>query len=244
VTRQEYLEALEKALINSGVRDYAEIVLEYGRHFDIKYAHGYSEEETAVTLAPPDVIASQYSDIGHIGRSPAWVARRVGVIAGAVALDVIVLPFFLVLFAWVAAVGAIALGSAASGFFCVAGIGSYSIGATQVVYIPEMPYISLLLAGFAFFSLAAFAAVSALFCCLYVFQISRKYLRWHKNAVGSGVRNTLPLPLKPWISPGMRKAMSAIVLVSAVIFGVAVVSCFVSMVIAARSMTPWVVWGW
>lgn len=245
MTRQEYLDALEDALIAAGVRDHTRIVQEYARHFDTKYAYGYGEEETAATLAPPEVIAGQYTDIAHTdGAGIKGRPVRAALIAGFVLLDIVLAPVFILLFAVVAALCAVMLSGVAAGICCAAAMYDVSIGGVRVLFLPEMPYVSALLIGFAVFAFAALALVVAVYCCLYAVQLLRKYLRWHKKAIGKGVRYLLPLPVKPWIGPMLRKALSLTAVFAAILFGAALAASFVSMVIASGTVTPWVTWRW
>ena len=47
MNKQEYLMGLEKALKAAHVRDSADILEEYGEHFDMKLQDGFGEEEIA-----------------------------------------------------------------------------------------------------------------------------------------------------------------------------------------------------
>ena len=245
MNRQEYLSALEKALVTAGVREYTDIMEEYSEHFNRKTADGYGEEEIAARLAPPQEIAGQYREIGKNGsiRSGGTATNAVLTI-GVVFLDIIVIPIIIMFFVCIFAFGIFTFSCVIAGILCIIFGQSVGIGDVQVLTIPPMPYISALLIGITLLALAFIAAVGTENCRLYVAQMVRKYARWHKNVLGKSRGIDPPLPLHPWITAKKRKVMRSIALVSLVIFTIGLVSGFMSMVFAARSVEPWHVWHW
>ena len=245
MNKNEYLSTLDNALKAANVQDRAEVIEEYTEHFDLKLADGYSEEEIAAKLAPPDEIAKQFGEASSGGND---VSKRnetsVKAIktTGVVILDIIVAPIYFTLWTLVFALGVTTLSFLLTGFFVAIGIQYF--GNSGIVMIPYMPIFSRLIVSLAILSLAALSAVGTEYCRLYVMQIGRKYLRWHKNLLSSKGFLSPPLPLNPWISPIKRRVMRNISLYAIIVFAVSLVAGIGSMIFAARSIEPWHVWGW
>ena len=241
MTRDEYLAALDRALIAVGVRDRADILEEYSEHFDMKVADGYGEEEIAARLASPEEIAGQYKEITQEGGGKTGgIATRIIMVIGVVFADIFAGAFLIILYAWVIGLGVVSLSSAVAGVFTLTG----NNVVRGVVIIPDMPLISALLLGAALLALAVLFAVGTENCRLYVTQMLRAYARWHKNTLSKSGRVAPQLPLQPWISQRKRKVMRIILIVSLVVFAIAFLSGLGSMIIAAGSLEPWHVWGW
>jgi len=233
MNKQEYLYELERALKASHVRDSADILEEYAEHFDRKLKDGYGEEEIAARLASPKDIAGQFAEIKPAGGAGKGV--RAVLATGLGFADIVVGSFFIMLYAWVLALGAFAIVCAGLGFAVAAGIPLWNI-------IPEMPYYCALFLGTALLALAVLTSMGTEYCRLYTTQLLRVYIRWHRKVMGDSGRP--PLTMHPQIGAKKRRIMRNIVLVSLVIF----VLCFVvglgSMMIAAGSIEPWHVWHW
>ena len=245
MNKQEYLIALEKSLTAAGVRDNADILEEYAEHFKRKSADGYSEEEIAARLAPPGEIAGQFSDINpKVSTKTSGKIGKAFLTIGVILIDIIVAPIFVMLFAWTFTFGIFALVSAAAGVICAVVGHSMSLGDGLVLQIPQMPHISAVLIGITVFALGLISAIGTEYCRLYVSQMLRKYMRWHSNVLSKSKSVSPPLPLHPWITPKKGRAMRTITLVSLVIFVIAFVAGFISMMVAARSVEPWHVWHW
>ena len=240
MNRQEYLKSLDNALSAVGVRDRNDILEEYSEHFDMKAADGFGEEETAARLAPPDAIARQYSEFGSKSSGKtSGAAPRAAIMTGLVSADIFVGSFFVIMYAWVIVLGILSLASAIAGVFTVTGVSLVR----GVVLIPAMPYICALLLGISLLALAVLAAFGTEFCRLYVTQMFRAYARWHGSVAGGG-QTSPPLPAHPVLKPKKRRIMRNVTLVALVVFAIAFVAGFVSMMIAAGSFEPWHVWGW
>jgi uncharacterized membrane protein len=244
MNRQEYLSTLEKSLTAAGVRDNADIIEEYAEHFKRKSADGYSEEETAARLAPPEEIAGQFCEISQketTGKGGS-ITRTFLTIA-VVFLDIIIAPIFIMLYAWTFTFGLFAFTCALTGALCIVVGHSLSIGDTLILQMPQMPYISAVLTGITVLALMLISAVGTEYCRLYVSQILKKYKRWHSNILSNkGV--SPPLSLHPWITAKKSRIMRTIALVSLVVFVIALVAGLASMMITARSIEPWHVWHW
>jgi len=243
MNRQEYLTTLEKALKDAGVQESAEILEEYAEHFDMKAVDGYGEEEIAVRLAPPEDIAGQFKEMERRDSRSAGGAAKVVLTIGCVLADIAIAPLFLVLYAWALVFGVFSIACACAGTLIIAGFDNIALYGLSV-HLPTLPYISAVFLGISLFALAVLSAVWTEFCRLYITQMLKAYARWHTNTLGSSDSILPPLPLYPWVSAKKRRIMRTLALVSLVVFAIVFVVGFASMVIAARSVQPWHVWGW
>ena len=71
MNKNEYISRLEKALREHQAADVDEIMAEYTQHFDFKTDDGYTEEEVAARLAPPEEIAEQFAAVPQKKKRPA-----------------------------------------------------------------------------------------------------------------------------------------------------------------------------
>jgi len=244
MSRHEYLAALEKALIEAGVSDRADILEEYAEHFDMKTADGYGEEEIAARLAPPEEIAGQFKELSPQEEGkPNSVAVRIFTTIGVILSDVVAAPILIVFFAWVVLFGIFSVVCAITGVVFATGIEQFAIGNTLVT-VPTMPYICSLFLGITIFALAVMSGIGTEYFRLYVTQLLKKLIRWNKNLLGKKGPVSPPLPVHPWITARKRRILRMVALVSFVVFLVALVVSLVSMIIMARSIEPWHVWGW
>jgi len=245
MNKNEYLVKLDNALKSAGVQDRSDIIEEYTEHFDLKIADGYSEEEISARLAAPDELAQQFCDIGvnssELSKS-GGIASKIATHVGVIFLDIIVAPIYLMLLTFVLTLAVASLAFFITGIFTALGI--QSISGSGIALIPYMPLICRLLISIAILALGVLSAAGTEYCRMYVMQIGRKYLRWHKNLFSKKVSVSPPLPLNPWISPKKRRIMRSMVLISLIVFAVSFILGLVSMMISARSVEPWHVWGW
>ena len=113
MTRDEFMDKLERELAARRVPEPEDILAEYRRHFEYKLADGYSEEETAARLGDPAELAAQFepgeaeSGSGRGGSA----ARSALTWTGLIFADMFVLSFFAVFASWVLAVACAALAS-------------------------------------------------------------------------------------------------------------------------------------
>ena len=235
MNKREYLCELEKALKAAGVHGCADIIEEYAEHFDMKAADGYGEEETAARLSPPAEIAGQFQEIGSVsGR----MGNKAILTIGLAFVDIFAAAWFIMLYAWVIALGAAALACAAGGV-----LGILAVNLPWVNISEMMPFLCRLLLGVALLALAVLAACGAEYCRLYVTQMLRVYKRWHEASLCGG-HTSPPLPAHPTIQPKKRRAMRSATLIALVVFIVSFVSGLGSMMIATASLEPWHVWQW
>lgn len=136
MTKNEFLSRLEAELETRRVPEPEDILVEYRRHFEYKMADGYSEEEIAARLGPPEELAAQFEP-----ETPAKRAKRAGTARAAVTwtgfvfLDIFVLSFFLVFACWVLVVACAAV---AAGLTALCLLIPFDM--QPYVTLPEMPY--------------------------------------------------------------------------------------------------------
>lgn len=233
MNKQEYLSALAKALKSANVSGEDDILEEYGQHFDIKAADGYSEEEIAAKLAPPKEIAGQFALIATGDKK-----RNMFLVTAAVVLaDISACLLSIPLYAWVFALAALSVASAALGVFVALGYNMWSV-------LPQLPLAGALLFGIALLALAALAAIGTEYCRLYVTQLIKAYLHWRRSRIGKNRHVSPPLPIHPQIQAKKRRVMRGVVLVSLAVFALCFIAGFVSMAVSAGSLEFWHVWHW
>ena len=113
MTRDEFMDKLERELAARRVPEPEDILAEYRRHFEYKLADGYSEEETAARLGDPAELAAQFEP-GEAEQRPGRggsAARSALTWTGLIFADMFVLSFFAVFASWVLAVACTALAS-------------------------------------------------------------------------------------------------------------------------------------
>ena len=238
MNKQGYLHELEKALKSAGVSDCADIIEEYGEHFDMKLQDGYGEEEIAARLAPPKEIAEQFSEIKPTGmKSGSKIISAIGLSFA----DILIFPFFIMLYGFVVVLAAVTISCLVAGVFATVGIQAITGGG--VVLLPDMPYICALLLGISLLALAVLAAFGTEYCRLYVTQMLKVYLRWHKNMWGKST-GLPPMSGYPTINPKKRRIMRQFTLIALAVFAVSFIAGFASMMIAAGAPEFWHIWGW
>ena len=244
MNKQEYLAVFEKALKSAGMRDCADIIEEYSEHFDMKAADGYSEDEIAAKLGPPEEIAAQFKEI--VPEEGGRVVVRLFQAIGLFFADVMfAFPIFTSLYSWIISLCALAASSALAGVVLAAGVDRFA-WASPYINIPYMPYVCSLLIGITFLALAVLAAVGTIYCTLYITRLLKVYIRWHKIVWTGASRSvkTPPKPLHPVIAPKKRRLMRSVTLISIVIFAITLIAGFIMMVISAGAIEFWHVWNW
>ena len=233
MTKNEYLEKLGQELHKNKIADKEEILGEYAQHFAFKLADGFTEEEIAAKLGPPETVAAQfeqekrYAAFGPGGRLYIKMAMSVFAV-----FEVLV---FILFFAWVLAVAVSALASAAVG---VSLIGTFN----PAGLLPPMPYLSALILGLCLLAFAVLLAAGAFYFFAFSRQIVRATVRWHKN-VTSG-HALPPVPWSPQFSGKTRRTLRAVLLISVIVFGVTLVLGCVVSAFSAGALGFWHAWGW
>lgn len=242
MTKNEFLSRLEAELEARCVPEPEDILGEYRRHFEYKMADGYSEEEIAARLGPPEELAAQFEPA-----APAKSAKRAGTARAAVTwtgfvfLDIFVLSFFLVFACWVLVVACAAV---AAGLTALCLLIPFDM--QPYVNLPEMPYWCGAIYALALAALAVLSAEGCGYFSRLLVQLCRAYFRFHRNAIAAAAgRPVLPsLPCAPQLAPARRRRMRKVFLVSLIAFVLFAAAAFVTSVLTAGAVEYWHVWGW
>ncbi len=137
MNRIEFLKRLRERLDALAIGDVDEIVSQYEEHFAYKQADGAVPEEVAAKLRSPEQLAAQFATAGE-GKRPG--GSKALTVLGLVFTDLFAGMFFVVLYAWTAAVAVLSIASAVLGACLLAGFSPYSL-------IPGLPYEHSTMAG-------------------------------------------------------------------------------------------------
>jgi uncharacterized membrane protein len=210
------------------------VLSEYEQHFALKIADGYGEEEIAARLEKPEILAEQFAQAENGEKRG---AGRFFVGLGVCFLSVFAVAFLVALFAWVAVMGAFALGSMGLGMSLVSAQDPLRI-------IPPMPYAGSLIMGLSAVALSVLGVVGTAYSYLYARQLGRAYFRWARNKLDAGRRAYPSLPLHPQLNAIFRRRLRGVALVSLAAFGVSFIVGFAVMAGIAGSPGFWHVWRW
>ncbi len=233
MNKQEYMIELEKSLKTRKVADVEEILAEYEEHFQFKMADGYSEQEIAARLEQPAVIAEQFAAAGQTGGSRK--AQKAFLATGLAFADIGACLFLILFFSWVLVAGAFTLAVSALGV-CL--IGGFNIAGL----IPPMPYAASMVLGVSMAGLGVLSAVGTIYCWLYMAQLTKAYIRWHKNTLAGGV---YPAVSKhPGMSGKCRRRLRGVTGVALIVFGVALIAGVLVLFIHTGFQPFWHALGW
>lgn len=212
MNKQEYMTELEKALKMHKVHDIEDILDEYEQHFACKLADGYTQEEIAARLEQPAEMAKQFLNSAE-KRKTRSAGMKVLTAAGLYLTDLFILPFFVLLFSWVIIMFTMAISFTGFGICLICNV-------DIAVIIPVFPYLGRLFIGISLLGLSAVIFIGAIYCHLFFRQLSRAYMRWHKNMLHAGSGPVLPpLSKYPNISPKRKRRSRGIMMIALIIFG-------------------------
>ncbi len=231
MNKEKYLSILVKELYNNKVDDIDEIIAEYEEHFDRKILDGYSEEEIAVKLEKPEIIAKQF-----VIDTDKLIGASALTKIGLTLLDVVMIIIDVMLYCFVIAFGAIAIGLVATGVCLLIG------GNVVVAYIPIMPVIARMLFGISVLALSVMATVGTIYYSLFVIQLNKVYFHWHKKVmtgrIGPGYSVT------PKLVGKMKHRLRSLTLISSLVFVISFAVAYVYLTISAGAFGFWHVWHW
>lgn len=236
MNKQTYLSDLFNSLKANNVEDIEEIVAEYEEHFSRKMADGYTEEEISAKLGKPKEIAVQFAPVRQSagGKSAKKAVLRTGLVFS----DLFVSMFFIVMFAWVAVLGAFALSSAVLGFCMLI----KPLLPEGFLFIPYMPYAGGAVWGITFIALGALASVLTIYSNALTMQLGRAYLRWHKNTLSDG--KYPPLAMHPMLKDNARRKLRSLSLIALVVVGAGFIIGYVILASSAGALGFWHAWNW
>ena len=235
MNKKQYLDALQKELLQNGVTDVGDVLADYEAHFTRKALDGYTEEEIAHRLGNPVEIAADFlpdaAGQDKTGKAKGLAFIRVGLCLA----DLFALPFFLVLFLWAIAILAASVGVFALGVYIALGMDLVSV-------IPVLTVAGGILmgVGIAVFSVLLF--LGSVWFLLLSGQMTRAYMRWHGNSWYA--RHELALPVMPQLTGKKRRFIRRIVLVS--LIGCIMLFAAGFIVLSVQAGTPgfWHHWHW
>jgi uncharacterized membrane protein len=234
--RKAFISELEKNLKVQGVSDIEGIIEEYEDHFRFKMADGYSEEEIAARLGNPKEVAAQYlpaaTAIRRSGGSKAVIA------IGLVFADIFAVMLFVLFFAWVAVLGAVAVACATLGVALIANFNVVSL-------IPVMPYLGAAIMGIAFLALAILSGLGTFYCWRYAAWLTSTYYRWHKRCLSSDPGKHLAVEIPgSQLSPRTRRILRRLTGIAVLVFGAAFILGYIIMALQAGAIEFWHAWSW
>ena len=235
MNKAEFIKILTKSLRERNISDVDEIVAEYRVFFDLKLADGHSEEEIAARLGDPKVISQQFD----IESPPSVPGNKTIVILGLAFLDLFVVLFFILLYAWVLVMVAGAVAFTVLGGFLLLNLNINNL-------IPSMPDFIRLLFGVVSLELAVLFVIGTEYFRLFVRQLQRSYSRFHRNAIaGASGEGILPsIPIYPQIPAVKNRRLRNATLIVLTIFIISFLSGYIAASLMAGSFEFWHVWGW
>ena len=209
MNKANFIKILTKSLKERNISDIDEIVAEYSIFFDLKLADGHSEEEIAARLGDPVAISQQFD-----AESPRSAPGNKTIVAiGLAFLDLFVLLFFILLYAWVLVMITGALAFTLLGGFLLLNLDIYNL-------IPAMPHFIRLIFGVVSLELSVLFVIGTEYFRLFVRQLHRSYVRFHRNALASASgEGILPgIPIYPQIPAVKNRWMRSITLIVFTVF--------------------------
>lgn len=236
MNKQAYLNELKSHLKTNNVSDIDEILAEYEEHFTRKMADGYSEEEIAAKLGKPKEIALQFAQTAEGGEKQRTNKLVVG--TGLFFADLFVIPLMVIMYAWVAVLGATAIAAAAYGVALIA----RPLLPEKILIIPPMPYAVGAVWGVTFLAFGVLAAAAMIYCLRLTVQMGKSYRRWHKNVYSGG--KYPPYSMFPLLGDHLRRKLRTVALAALIVFGATFVVGYVIMTVCAGALGFWHTWNW
>ena len=235
MNKKQYLDALEKALRQNNVTDVEDVLADYQAHFTRKALDGYTEAEIAHRLGNSAEIAADFLPEADTRRKADTVKGR-GLIRAALCMaDLFVLPFFLVLFLWAAALIAVSVGLLALG-------GYIALGLNVLSFIPVLPVAGGILTGVGIAALSVLLCAGSIWFLLLCAQMTRAYVRWHSNRWYT--RHELALPVMPQITGKKRRNLRRTVVVLLILFVMVFAAGYIVMSVQVGTPEFWHYWHW
>lgn len=236
MNKQTYLNELKNLLKSNNVEDIDDILAEYEEHFARKLADGYSEEEIAAKLGKPKEIALQFAQAEISGERKKTNKLVAGI--GLFFADLVTIPYFIVMYAWMVVLGALSLSSAICGICLIV----RPILPDSSVILPPMPYFGGLIMAATMIAFGVLAAVAAVYFFALTVQMGRSYRRWHKNVMNDG--KYPPYSMHPILKDHLRRKLRSFGLVALIVFGTTFIIGYIVLSLSAGALGFWHVWHW
>lgn len=236
MTQNEFMSLLADELRKRNIADAGDIVEEYQQHFAFKLADGYSEEEIAVKLGDPTMLAAQFEQTSHPNKGK---GTKPLVVAGICFVDLFASLFFLLLVVWSVVMAACSLASAALAVCLFGGSNIYAL-------IPPMPYWCGVIMALSFTALSVLIAVGCFYYVAFVRQLLRSFMRFQHNVLAtvSGDATLPALSINPQVMAKTNRRLRSTALISLALFAACFVFGYIACSLSAGSLEFWHVWNW
>lgn len=240
MNKNTYLRQLETDLKANNVEEIQEIIAEYEEHFLRRMTDGYTEEEIAAKLGPPNDIAIQFASIKENpggkrgGKTGSKAALRIGLLFS----DFFMGIFFLVMYAWVFVLGVFSLSSGALGVSMLV----RPALPEGFLFIPYIPYSGTAILGISLIALGVLSVILTIYSNAATLQLGRVYRRWRKNTLSGG--KYPPLGMYPVMKDNARRRLRSLALFTLIIFGAGFVVGYIVLAASAGAFEFWHVWNW
>ena len=236
MNKHTYLSELSGRLKSHNVAEIDEIIAEYDEHFVRKMADGYSEEEIAAKLGKPEEIALQFAAAGSKTENKKTNKVLVGI--GLFFSDLFVIPFTILMYAWMAVLGVTSIATAVYGI----GLIIRPLLPENILIMPHMPYAGGAIWGVTMIAFGLLAAFATIYFGALTRQMGRVYRRWHKNMFSGG--KYPPYSMHPILKDHLRRKLRSLALIALVTLGASFIIGFMVMAISANALGFWHAWNW
>jgi len=231
MNKSEFMQILNKELINNKVNDIDEILTEFEEHFAYKLEEGRSEEEVIRKIGNPVDIAKDYLNTSKTEKRPNKAVLKVGLVL----IDFWVYLMFLLFWLSVFVLGVFTITLCVLGVLLITSANLYHL-------LPSMPYISSLILGISALALMVVSGIGTIHLSLYVKQWHKAYQRYRKNLLNNNIYP--PLSMHPKLSKRSSALLKLINIVGMVIFILTFTLGYFISALLANSLEFWHVWEW
>jgi hypothetical protein len=143
-----------------------------------------------------------------------------------------------ILYAWVAVLGATSIATAVLGAALIA----RPLLPENIVIIPPMPYAGGAVWGVTFLAFGVLAAVATLYSCRLTVQLGKSYRRWHKNVYSGG--KYPPYSMFPLLEDHLRRKLRTVAMAALIVLGASFIIGYIILAVCAGALGFWHVWNW
>lgn len=236
MNKQSYLNELSNHLKTNNVEDIEEIIAEYDIHFIRKMADGYTEEEIASKLAKPKEIALQFAQ--SESKTEKKQGNKILTGIGLFFSDLLTIPFFIMMYAWMFIIGAVSISSALCGICLII----RPLLPSDIIILPPMPYTGGAIMGAMMIAFCVLAAIAAIYSFALTSQLGKSYMRWHKNMTSGG--KYPPYAIHPILKDYLRRKLRNVGMIAIIVFAAAFIIGYIVLAASAGSFGFWHVWHW
>lgn len=235
MNKKLFIDTLTKHLKENNVTDIDDILFEYIEHFNYKLEDGYSEKEISIKLGDPIFLASQYKGINVVPEKN----KLIFTITGLIFSDIFMLSFLIIFIAWIVVLFVFSITSLGIGILLFTNLNVYDL-------IPYLPYWNGAILGISFVSMFILSIVGTYYNYLYLKQLTKSYMRFHKNSIAQSTGNpSLPsLAIHPKLSKVTSRRLRSVVLFTLNAFAISFILGYLVSSFTAKSFEFWHVYDW